>query len=365
MSIKKTLRCPNCKKITTVSGNSGETITVTCPHCGNTGKISLEDIHESNSKDTLISVKNISKKYRDVLAVNNVSFGIKKGEIFGYIGPNGAGKTTTIKIMVGLLNQTSGELSINGYQMPEEKEKAHRFIGYMPQQVGFQQWRTANHALTTFGKLSGVKSANLQGRIDEILNMLGLIQYKNKKISKLSGGTIQKLGIAQALLHNPSLLILDEPLSGLDPDSRYQVKKILKKLSNNGTTVFFSSHILSDVQDIATKICIIDWGRMIKIGTLDEMKSEFFKENQIEVILSKKSDKYDEISKISGVKKIIEKSSEKFLVNIEKTADLDEIINEIIKTLLENKCRIRSITSVSPTLDEIYQYYLRKEVVTQ
>jgi len=363
--MEKTIRCPNCKKITTVFGNPGETKKVTCLDCGNSGKIIFEDSHGSISKDTLISVKNISKKYKDILAVNNVSFNIKKGEIFGYIGPNGAGKTTTIKIMVGLLKQTSGELSINGYQMPEEKEMAHRFIGYMPQQIGFQQWRTANHALTTFGKLSGVKSNNLKGRIDEILNLLNLIQYKNKKISKLSGGTIQKLGIAQALLHNPSLLILDEPLNGLDPDSRYQVKKILKELSNNGTTVFFSSHILSDVQDVATKICIIDWGRMIKTGTLDEMKSEFFKENQIEIILSKKSDKYDEVSKISGVKKIIEKSSEKFLVNIEKKADSDEIINEIIKTLLNNKCRIRSITPVSPTLDEIYQYYLRKGGINQ
>jgi len=363
--MEKTVRCPKCHEIITCSGETGEIIKITCPSCGNVGKVSFEDIKTTSSKQTLISVENISKKYKDVLALNNISFKINKGEIFGYIGPNGAGKTTTIKIMVGLLNQTSGEISINGYQMPKEKEKAHKFIGYTPQQAGFQQWRTANHALTTFGKLSGMESSNLQGRIDEILNLLGLIQYKNKKISKLSGGTIQKLGIAQALLHNPSLLILDEPLNGLDPDSRYQVKKILKELSNKGTTVFFSSHILSDVQDIATKICIIDWGRMIRIGSLDELKSEFLMENQIELILSKKSDKYTEINKISGVKKIIERSSEKILVNIEKTADSDEIIDEIIKTLLENKCKIRSITPVSPTLDEIYQFYLRKGVINQ
>lgn len=363
--MEKTVRCPKCHEITTCSGETSEIIKITCPSCGSVGKVSFEDVKPSSSKQALISVENISKKYKDILALDNISFKIYKGEIFGYIGPNGAGKTTTIKILVGLLNQTSGELTINGYQMPKEKENAHRFIGYTPQQAGFQQWRTANHALMTFGKLSGVPNNALQVRIDENLNLLGLMQYKNKKISKLSGGTIQKLGIAQALLHNPSLLILDEPLNGLDPDSRYQVKKILKELSNKGTTVFFSSHILSDVQDIATKICIIDWGHMIRIGSLDELKLEFSKEQQIEIILSKKSDKYNEISKISGVKKLTEKSSEKILVNIEKTADSDEIIDKIIKTLLENKCKIRSITPVSPTLDEIYQFYLREGVINQ
>jgi ABC-2 type transport system ATP-binding protein len=365
MKMEKVLRCPSCKKISKVSGMSKETVEISCLDCGTKGKITFEDTDSSFSKDTLISVKNISKKYKDILAVNNVSFTIKKGEIFGYIGPNGAGKTTTIKIMVGLLNQTSGELSINGYQMPKEKEKAHRFIGYMPQQAGFQQWRTTNHALTTFGNLSGLEGSVLQGRIDEVLNLLDLMKYKHKKISNLSGGTIQKLGIAQALLHNPSLLILDEPLSGLDPDSRYKIKKILKKLSNNGTTVFFSSHILSDLQDIATKICIIDWGRMIKMGSLEELKSEFSKEKQIEIILSKKSDKYNEISKISGVKGLIEKSKEKIIINIEKTADSDTIIDEIIKTLIKKNCRMRSITPLSPTLDEIYQFYLRRGVNNQ
>ena len=362
--MEKKIRCPKCSKIFTCDGSPGEEIFIKCPNCGTEGKIILEKIETTASK-SLVVIENISKKYKDVLAVDNISFNIKQGEVFGYIGPNGAGKTTTIKIMVGLLNQTSGEISINGYQLPKEKEKAHRFIGYMPQQAGFQQWRTANHALTTFGKLSGVESGTLQSRIDEVLNLLGLMKYKNKKIIKLSGGTIQKLGIAQALLHNPSLLILDEPLSGLDPDSRYQVKKILKELSKNGTTVFFSSHILSDLQDIATKICIIDWGRVIKIGSLDELKSEFSEEKQIEIILSKKSDKYNEISKISGVKKLIEQSKEKFIVNIEKTSDSDKIIDEIIKTLIEKNCKIRSITPLSPILDEIYQFYLRKGVMNQ
>lgn len=322
---------------------------------------------EKNTKsgETIVQIKNLSKKYKDIIAVNNVSFEIKKGEIFGYIGPNGAGKTTTIKIIVGLLNKTNGQVVINNYEMPEQKTQAHKFIGYLPQQVAFQQWRTLNHALTTFAKLSGMQKTTIQPRIDELLTLMGLTQFKNKKINQLSGGTIQKVGIIQAILHKPALLILDEPLNGLDPESRYQVKQILRDLSKNGTTVFFSSHILGDVQDIATKICILDWGRILKIGSLDELKSEFLKEKQIEIVLSKRSDKFNEIQIISGIKNILEKSSEKILVDINKNASYDDVIHNIIQSLLKNNCRIRSITPVNPTLDEVYQYYLRKGGGTQ
>lgn len=360
MKIEKTLRCPTCKNISKFSGNVEEIIEITCPHCNTKGKVTLKTPPQSLSKDTIISVKNISKKYKDVLAVHNVSFTINKGEIFGYIGPNGAGKTTTIKMMIGLLHQTGGEISINKFQMPKQKEQAHHFIGYMPQYAGFQQWRTVHQALLTFGKLSGVEHTMLQQRIDETLHLLGLTQYKNKKISKLSGGTMQKVGIAQALLHNPTLLILDEPLSGLDPDSRYQVKKILKQLSNNGTTVFFSSHILSDLQDIASKICIIDWGKMIKIGSLKDLKQEFSKENQIEIIFSKKTDKYKDIQKITAVKEIIEVSNERYIIQLDKNTDSDAVTNEIITMLIKNNCMIRSISPLNPSLDEMYQFYLRK-----
>lgn len=358
--MERKIKCTNCGEILTVTGTSGETVHIKCPECSTVGKFTFQEMKSDVPAEKIVQIKNISKKYKDILALNDVSFDINKGEIFGYIGPNGAGKTTTIKILVGLLNKTSGRVTINGYEMPDQKSEAHKFIGYLPQQVAFQQWRTLNHTLTTFAKLSGMQKDSIQPRIDELLEIMGLSKSKNKKINKLSGGTIQKVGIIQAVLHNPSLLILDEPLNGLDPESRYQVKQILRDLIKKGTTVFFSSHILGDVQDVATKICILDWGKVIKIGALDELKSEFVKEKQIEIIFSKKSDKFKEIENITGVQNIVKKTSEKILVNIEKTASYDEIIHNIIKTLLKNNCRIRSISPTSPTLDEVYQYYLRQ-----
>ena len=313
----------------------------------------------------IVVFENITKKYGKLLALNDVSFKIKKGEVFGYLGPNGAGKTTTIKIMIDLVKKTSGNIFIKEYQMPKQKDTVHRFIGYLPQQTGFQKWRTVDHALTTFGLLSGMDKNKIEKRITELLKILNLSDIRHRKISKLSGGTIQKVGFIQAVLHEPEILILDEPLSGLDPESRYQIKEIIKKMSQNGTIVFFSSHILSDVKDIATKICIIDWGQVIKIGSFDELRHEFSKENQIEIDLSKSSGKWESIKKLQGVKNIFERRGNNFIVTLNSDADSDSVIHKIILEFIKNKNQIRSIKILTPSLDEIYQYYLRKEVKVQ
>ena len=238
-------------------------------------------------KDNIIVFEQVSKRYENFPALDGVSFKIREGEILGYIGPNGAGKTTTIKILVGLIKEFDGTYYFGKKLMPENLTSLHKMLGYLPQDVAFQEWRTVDHALKTFGKLSRLKNPEeLESRIDHVLALFDLTAVRNKKIVKLSGGMIQKLGLAQALLHKPKVLILDEPLSGLDPSSRYKVKATLRDLAKSGTTIFFSSHILSDVQDVATKIALINKGRLLKVGTLEELKSDSFATNQIEIQLS-------------------------------------------------------------------------------
>lgn len=360
--MEKKIKCPNCMTIHIVKGEPNQQINVKCPSCGNIGNfifkgdISKQSIHSNK----MVVLRNVSKRYKQLLALNNVSFEINQGEVFGYIGPNGAGKTTTIKIMIDLISKNSGEVYINGISMPEEKNKVHGLIGYLPQDVGFQKWRTVDHALMTFGRLSGLDKNTTSKRINEILNWMNLGHIRHKKIIKLSGGMVQKIGLAQALLHNPKLLILDEPLAGLDPEGRFFIKELIKKLSLNGTTVFFSSHILSDVKDLATKICILDLGRIIKIGNFDELHSEFTSENQLEVVLSKNTGKWSKINNIKGVKKIIEKKPNEFIIHIDRSIDNDEIVHKIISEFLKNNCHIRSVNILTPSLDEIYQYYLTK-----
>jgi len=313
-----------------------------------------------NGSTTFVALHSVSKKYYHLLALDNVSFEIKEGEIFGYIGPNGAGKTTTMKILVGLLTDFQGQVFIGDYQVPNQKDEIHKLLGYLPQNVAFQEWRTVNHALKTFGKLSSLSEAEVERRIPKILDLLSLGDVRHKKISQLSGGMIQKVGLAQALLHDPRLLILDEPLGGLDPLSRRRFKEIILNLRKRGTTILFSSHILSDVQDIADRIGIISHGKIKHIGTLNELKSNFSSQKTVEVLLSYASEKWQKFRAIKNVNRVEQTSPDRVLVNLETGADEDQVFNDIVQSVAKLGIRIKGLTLLSPSLDEIYLNYIQE-----
>jgi ABC-2 type transport system ATP-binding protein len=304
--------------------------------------------------------QDVTKSYGPFRALDNVSFEIKEGEVFGYIGPNGAGKTTTMKILVGLLTEFQGQVHINGYNVSTQKDEIHKWLGYLPQSVAFQDWRTIDHALTTFGKLSGMSDENIESRIVELLDMLGLSDVRHKKISKLSGGMTQKVGLAQALIHNPKLLVLDEPLGGLDPYSRHQFKEIILDLSRKGTTVFFSSHILSDVQDVADRIGILSHGKIRQIGTLNDLKSVSAPKKTIELMLAYATDKWQQLNTVKGVISVEQPSPGRVLLDLDEGVDADQAINDTIKSIVKLGIQIRSINLLMPSLDEIYFKYVEE-----
>ncbi len=305
-----------------------------------------------------IEFTKVSKKFKDSLALDEISLKIQKGEIFGYIGPNGAGKTTTIKILVGLIKNHSGNVYIYGKNMSSIRKDFHQLIGYHPQESQFQGWRTINHALKTFGRLSGLKSSFLESRITETLGLLGLLEERNKKIIHLSGGMFQKLRLAQALLHEPEILVLDEPLSGLDPMARFQFKKIIKKLGKKGITILFSSHILNDVQDIATKIGILNHGKIMKIGTPEELQNSFKVGNVIELVVAKDTPLCEGLETFHKVNHVESPKSNKQLIHLRSNVDVDLTISQIMNMLIEQKCRIRSFNLVKPSLEEVYLKYV-------
>lgn len=313
-----------------------------------------------DNKNGFVVISNVTKNYGNFRALDNISLEIKEGEIFGYIGPNGAGKTTTMKILTGLLSNFQGEVRIGNYQVPKQKKEVHKLLGYLPQSVAFQDWRTVNHALKTFGKLSDLSDSEVESRIPEILETVGLSNVRHKKIAQLSGGMIQKVGLAQALLHDPKLLVLDEPLGGLDPLSRNQFKDIVLKLGKKGTTILFSSHILSDVQDVADRIGIITHGQIKQVGTLNELKSRLSGQKVVEVLLAYASDKWQEFKTIKNVQMVEQPSVGRVLVNLEDGADADQVVNDIVHSVVKMKIRIRGITLLTPRLDEIYQNYVRE-----
>ena len=312
----------------------------------------------SSNDNEFVTIRNLEKKFGGFYALNDVSFTIKKGEIFGYIGPNGAGKTTTMKILVGLITDFQGEVSIGDFQVPKKKDEIHKLLGYLPQSVAFQEWRTVNQALTTFGKLSGLSDTKVEERIPEILSLLGLADARNMKVSHLSGGMMQKVGLAQALLHEPKFLVLDEPLGGLDPLSRHQFKEIVLKLAKKGTTVLFSSHILSDVQDVADRIGIISHGKIKQVGTLNELKTRLVSQKTVQVMLSFASDKWQEFGAIRNVISVEQPSPGRILVHLEAGSDEDQAVNDILQSIVKLGIRVRGVSLFEPSLDEIYLNYV-------
>jgi len=307
----------------------------------------------------VVVFKDVTKRYRDVVAVDHASFSMRAGDVFGFIGPNGAGKTTTIRIMVGLIQDQEGEVSVGGHAMPAAMAEAHEDLGYMPQQVNFQDWRTVDQALSTFARLSGVPKEEVPWRIKEVLELVDILQYRGKRVTELSGGTLQKVGMAQALIHRPKLLVLDEPMAGLDPASRYQFKQVIKNLGKAGTSIFFSSHILSDVQDVANRIGILSRGRLMWTGTFEDLAAHFKVTNDYDVVLSLDNGRWKELSSVAGLAAIEEVAPGRLLARIGAGADVDATVHAILTGLLERGCRVRSISPITPNLEQLYMRYVQ------
>lgn len=302
-----------------------------------------------------ISFREVSKTYQDTVALNKISFDIFQGDVFGYIGPNGAGKTTTIKILVGLIDAYQGRYEIENHS---PATICHE-LGYLPQGVSFQNWRTVDNVLKTFGKISALDGAFIENQIEKITELLELKEVRYKSIAKLSGGMIQKLGLAQALLNKPRLLVLDEPFSGLDPTSRYELKKIIKELSQQGTTIFFSSHILSDVQEITNRIAIIHKGCILKIGDTEKLTADFYPSTIFQVTFFDDFDDSDLLDSFSNLDHVERKTAKQIVLHIHKDSDPKSFTREFIKKLVDSNHNIASFGRITPNLDEIYLKYVR------
>jgi ABC-2 type transport system ATP-binding protein len=265
-----------------------------------------------------------------------------------------------MKILAGLITDFQGQVQIDGCQIPHQREQAHKLLGYLPQAVTFQDWRTVNHALTTFGKLSGLTNEEIEDRIPDILKLMALSDARYKKISQLSGGMTQKVGLAQALLHEPKLLVLDEPLGGLDPFSRHQFKDIVLQLAKKGTTILFSSHILSDVQDVADRVGILSHGKMIQVGSIMELKSRFAPQNVVEVLLLFASDRWQQLGDVEGVTRVEQPIPGRVLVYLEQNMNPDTVIDTLVNRVVKLGIHIRGVNLLAPSLDEIYFRYVQE-----
>ena len=230
----------------------------------------------TSAEPLAIDVQQLSKTYREGLfvprihpALKNVSLEVKAGEVFGLLGPNGAGKTTLIKVLLGILHPTNGIAQV--LRQPAGSKAARRKIGYLPENLVFPRHHTGRSALYFYGRLSEMTDAQIAAREQELFDLVSLQGRQNEAVRRYSKGMRQRLGLAQAMLHDPDLLILDEPTDGLDPMGRSQIRDVLDKLKQRGKTVFLNSHILQEVELICDRVAIMALGQLRGIGTIDEL----------------------------------------------------------------------------------------------
>ena len=217
---------------------------------------------------------------RPKCALRPLDLGVEEGEIFGFLGPNGAGKTTTLKLLMGLVFPTAGTARILGMQINDPRMKAQ--IGFLPEQPYFYDYLTANELLEYYAQLSGVPAAERRRKTSEVLSRVGLQESGGIQLRKFSKGMLQRVGIAQAILHEPKVLFFDEPMSGLDPMGRREVRDLMEELKHQGKTIFFSTHILSDAESLCDRVAIIHLGELRGVGAVADLTSSV--EGKVEVV---------------------------------------------------------------------------------
>ena len=228
----------------------------------------------------MIKVEHLTKYYGDFLAVDDLSFEIDEGHVYGFLGPNGAGKTTTMNIITGCLSATSGKVEVGGYDIFEDANKAKRLIGYLPEQPPLYMNETPEEYLRFVGEAKGLRGKELAGQIDKVIAQVRIQDVRGRRISALSKGYKQRVGIAQALLGNPRVIILDEPTVGLDPIQIIEIRDLIRQLGQEHT-VILSSHILSEVQAICEKILIIAHGRLVAFDEPDNLEKSLLSGSEI------------------------------------------------------------------------------------
>lgn len=289
-----------------------------------------------------IQIQNVCKSFDEVKAVKDLSLSIDSGQVFGLLGSNGAGKTTTIRMMMGIIMPDSGSISLFGESRMDKMQ--HR-IGYLPEERGLYRKMKVGEVLKFFGELKGLKGQVLQGRIDQWLERLDIPEWKEKKMEELSRGMQQKVQFISTILHDPDLVVLDEPFSGLDPVNANVLKDIILELKKAGKTLLFSTHIMENAEKLCDKICIVNKGQMVVEGEIHDVRAKFGKNT---VFLKYYDGSPEFINKLDYVESMNDygKHAE---IQLKKDADSQALLKESLKHL-----RIQHFEMREPSLNQIF-----------
>ena len=301
-----------------------------------------------------ISVQNLTKEYGQQKAVDDISFEVKTGEILGFLGPNGAGKSTTMKIITCFLKPTNGQVSLDGYSIEDDSQEVRRRIGYLPENNPLYLDMSIIDYLRYTAQLQKIEPSRIDERIKEMIDVCGLNNEKHKNIGELSKGYRQRVGLAQALIHDPDVLILDEPTTGLDPNQIVEIRSLIKKIGHE-KTVMLSSHILKEVELTCDRILIINKGKLVANGTTEELSRRASGSNRLLLqIQSKDGAAGDALNNLPSVAAVQPADRESGTWQIDSTAGNDAR-EDIFRLCVEKNWVILQMTPLQTSLEDIFR----------
>ncbi len=306
---------------------------------------------------SIIEFQNVSKTFARRKAVDSVNVKIESGEIFGLVGPNGAGKTTTMRMLVTLLEPDEGQILVGGYSVSKSPREVRRLIGFMPDSFGVYDDMTVTEYLEFFAACYHVPQPKRAPLIHDLLELVDLPNRRDDMVDTLSTGLKQRLGLARVLIHDPSILILDEPASGLDPRARVEIRELLLEVARLGKTIIFSSHILADVAELCTRVGIMEDGKLAVVGTLGQLSQKMVPHRQLRVVVL---DKAEEVQAFLGMQENISAVRLQSAVNqnripleVDFNGD-DNELNALLNRLLENKFSVVHFSEETQKLEEVF-----------
>jgi ABC-2 type transport system ATP-binding protein len=308
----------------------------------------------------LLEVKELAKSFGSTKAVGSISFDIQEGEIFGLLGPNGAGKTTTISMLSCLLKPDSGDALVDGKSILTEQMEVKKRIGVVPQDISLYPTLSAKENLSFFGEMYGLTGTGLKEKVEEVLEIVGLADRAKEAISRYSGGMKRRINIAVGLLPSPKLLILDEPTVGVDPQSRANILETLKELNSKGLSILYTSHYMEEVEFLCHRIAIMDLGKILAIGDLNELRllvgeRDLLRISTLNDIPPELIDKIKKMQDVSGTE-VSDKAVEILTLHGRK------LLPQIIEVLGDNNVRIKSVEVKEPNLESVFLHLTGKEL---
>ena len=314
------------------------------------------------NKESIVSVQNLTKAFGDFIAVDNITFDIKKGEIFGLLGPNGAGKSTTIRMLSTLTRPTSGTATIGGFDVLKQDNEVRKLIGIVSEKMIMYNRLTARENLWFFGNLFGMPKEELNSRINELLELVKLTKWANAQVGTFSTGMKQKMNIIRALLNMPKVLFLDEPTLGLDPQSTVEIREFIRKLNReHNTTILITTHMMGEADLLCDRIGIIDHGKIVALDTSTNLKNTIAGANTTILTLEIANLTPDLLETVRTLK-CVETVSQENSSHLKIHAHGDGAFDSIIDAIRAKKANVVSIQNIQPTLEDVFLHITGREV---